>query len=317
MSLSTKAKRNINYLTTCLTYSNSCINPFLYTLLTKNYKEYLRKHKRSWTAGSYFTRRSRFQRSPRRSPSSSSQQCTESFMLTHTASLRAHNSSLWGRSNFPWLAFVMLLADGKTKSMKVLPKTFLKHSLVWHWFPAFFHLSPNNYASAAQEPVDALDLAAMLEFSIRGKPGCDRLCDYRWHWFLALWKHGCLEFLLPGMQCKHVCMGQLLLDVYVWNWVSWCNMFNNNKYSIALGNLEGSGCKLDFSNEHFCASGFSENCLLLCGAHSMNKSNSHEPVILFHLYAHREGKQFLCLKKNNSYSLISEVEIDFSLTGKI
>ncbi|KAG7506924.1 urotensin-2 receptor-like [Solea senegalensis] len=61
LSLSAEAKRNINYLTTCLTYSNSCINPFLYTLLTKNYKEYLRKHKRSWSAGSYFNRRSRFQ----------------------------------------------------------------------------------------------------------------------------------------------------------------------------------------------------------------------------------------------------------------
>lgn len=32
----------INYLVTCLTYSNSCINPFLYTLLTRNYREYLR-----------------------------------------------------------------------------------------------------------------------------------------------------------------------------------------------------------------------------------------------------------------------------------
>lgn len=94
LSLSNEAKCNINYLTTCLTYSNSCINPFLYTLLTKNYKEYLRKHKRSWTAGSYFNRRNRFQRSPRRSPSSSSQQCTENFMLSHTASLRTHNSSL-------------------------------------------------------------------------------------------------------------------------------------------------------------------------------------------------------------------------------
>lgn len=93
LPLSSKAKRNINYLTTCLTYSNSCINPFLYTLLTKNYKEYMRKHKRSWSAGSYFNR-SRFQRSPRRSPSASSQQCTESFMLTHTASLRTHNSTL-------------------------------------------------------------------------------------------------------------------------------------------------------------------------------------------------------------------------------
>ncbi|KAK0139710.1 Urotensin-2 receptor [Merluccius polli] len=94
LPISNKAKRNINYLTTCLTYSNSCINPFLYTLLTKNYKEYLRKRQRTWTASSYFSRRSRFQRSPRRSPSSSSQQCTESFVLTHTASLRAHNSSL-------------------------------------------------------------------------------------------------------------------------------------------------------------------------------------------------------------------------------
>uniref|UniRef100_A0A8C7FV97 Urotensin-2 receptor n=2 Tax=Oncorhynchus kisutch TaxID=8019 RepID=A0A8C7FV97_ONCKI len=93
--LSTKSKRNINYLTTCLTYSNSCINPFLYTLLTKNYKEYLRKRQRTWTAGSYFNRWNRFQRSPRRSLSSSSQQCTESFVLTHTPSLRTtHNSSL-------------------------------------------------------------------------------------------------------------------------------------------------------------------------------------------------------------------------------
>ncbi|XP_039597586.1 urotensin-2 receptor [Polypterus senegalus] len=30
----------INHLVTCLTYGNSCVNPFLYTLLTKNYREY-------------------------------------------------------------------------------------------------------------------------------------------------------------------------------------------------------------------------------------------------------------------------------------
>ncbi|XP_067914797.1 urotensin-2 receptor [Heterodontus francisci] len=36
----------INYFMTCLTYSNSCINPFLYTLLTKNYKEYLKNRHR-------------------------------------------------------------------------------------------------------------------------------------------------------------------------------------------------------------------------------------------------------------------------------
>ncbi|KAK6479842.1 urotensin-2 receptor-like [Huso huso] len=89
--VSSKAKRNINYLTTCLTYSNSCINPFLYTLLTKNYKEYLRNRQRAWASTGYFNRRNRSQRSKRRSLSSSSQHCTESFMLTHVA---GGNSSL-------------------------------------------------------------------------------------------------------------------------------------------------------------------------------------------------------------------------------
>lgn len=37
----------INYLVASLTYSNSCINPFLYTLLTRNYREYLRNRHRS------------------------------------------------------------------------------------------------------------------------------------------------------------------------------------------------------------------------------------------------------------------------------
>ncbi|XP_067830336.1 urotensin-2 receptor-like [Heptranchias perlo] len=37
----------INFFVTCLTYSNSCINPFLYTLLTKNYKDYSTLHGRS------------------------------------------------------------------------------------------------------------------------------------------------------------------------------------------------------------------------------------------------------------------------------
>ncbi|XP_063817147.1 urotensin-2 receptor-like [Pseudophryne corroboree] len=80
MPVSPKANRNINYLTTCLTYSNSCINPFLYTLLTKNYKEYLRNRQRSWSNSGYF--RNRFQRISGRSMSTSSQQCTESFVLT-------------------------------------------------------------------------------------------------------------------------------------------------------------------------------------------------------------------------------------------
>ncbi|XP_015275016.1 PREDICTED: urotensin-2 receptor-like [Gekko japonicus] len=37
---------SINHLVTCLTYGNSCINPFLYTLLTRNYREYLRSRQR-------------------------------------------------------------------------------------------------------------------------------------------------------------------------------------------------------------------------------------------------------------------------------
>ncbi|XP_065272202.1 urotensin-2 receptor-like [Emys orbicularis] len=82
--LSPKAMRNINYLTTCLTYSNSCINPFLYTLLTKNYKEYLRNRQRSFNSSSgYFQRRNRFQRISGRSLSTSSQHCTETYVLTH------------------------------------------------------------------------------------------------------------------------------------------------------------------------------------------------------------------------------------------
>ncbi|KAL2077945.1 hypothetical protein ACEWY4_025630 [Coilia grayii] len=92
MRISTKMKRIINYVTTCLTYSNSCINPFLYTLLTKNYKDYLHRQQRTWLAGSYFSRHNCFQRSPRRSLSSSSQQGTESFVLTNTTRTNNNNS---------------------------------------------------------------------------------------------------------------------------------------------------------------------------------------------------------------------------------
>ncbi|XP_068941475.1 urotensin-2 receptor-like [Petaurus breviceps papuanus] len=37
----------INFIVTCLAYGNSCINPFLYTLLSNNYKEYLQSHQKS------------------------------------------------------------------------------------------------------------------------------------------------------------------------------------------------------------------------------------------------------------------------------
>uniref|UniRef100_A0A8B9ZRY2 Urotensin-2 receptor n=1 Tax=Anas zonorhyncha TaxID=75864 RepID=A0A8B9ZRY2_9AVES len=79
-----KVMKNINYLTTCLTYSNSCINPFLYTLLTKNYREYLKNRQRTLSSSSgYFQRRNRFQRISGRSLSTSSQHCTETYVLAH------------------------------------------------------------------------------------------------------------------------------------------------------------------------------------------------------------------------------------------
>ncbi|KAL8163129.1 UNVERIFIED_CONTAM: hypothetical protein K2H54_010337 [Gekko kuhli] len=78
-----KALRNINYLTTCLTYSNSCINPFLYTLLTKNYKEYLRNRQHSFNSSNgHFQRRNRSQRISGRSFSSCSQHYTETVELS-------------------------------------------------------------------------------------------------------------------------------------------------------------------------------------------------------------------------------------------
>lgn len=58
LGLSPRTKKCINYLVTCLTYSNSCINPFLYTLLTRNYREYLRnRHSNCYRFTSSFRKR--------------------------------------------------------------------------------------------------------------------------------------------------------------------------------------------------------------------------------------------------------------------
>ncbi|XP_058877151.1 urotensin-2 receptor-like [Acipenser ruthenus] len=48
-SLSDDAHAYVNFSVTCLTYSNSCINPFLYTLLSKNYRDYARQKRQPST----------------------------------------------------------------------------------------------------------------------------------------------------------------------------------------------------------------------------------------------------------------------------
>uniref|UniRef100_A0A672JWX8 Urotensin-2 receptor n=1 Tax=Sinocyclocheilus grahami TaxID=75366 RepID=A0A672JWX8_SINGR len=61
---------HINFVVTCLAYSNSCINPFLYTLLTRNYQEYVRDRQKN--SSTEFKKR--FRLSSLRSVSSGSQQ---------------------------------------------------------------------------------------------------------------------------------------------------------------------------------------------------------------------------------------------------
>jgi len=58
LRLASQTHTCINYLVASLTYSNSCINPFLYTLLTKNYREYLKsRHKSFYRYTSSFKQR--------------------------------------------------------------------------------------------------------------------------------------------------------------------------------------------------------------------------------------------------------------------
>ncbi|XP_048848379.1 urotensin-2 receptor-like [Brienomyrus brachyistius] len=58
----------VNFVVTCLAYCNSCINPFLYTLLTKNYKEYVRGRQKSFSGFGW-----KFRHASQRSVSSGSQ----------------------------------------------------------------------------------------------------------------------------------------------------------------------------------------------------------------------------------------------------
>ncbi|KAM6164685.1 urotensin-2 receptor [Rhynchocyon petersi] len=88
LPLTPHTTRLINYLTTCLTYANSCLNPFLYTLLTKNYREHLRAHLRaprhpghSGSAGSFPQPHGRCASVPGRSLSTSNQQATEMILM--------------------------------------------------------------------------------------------------------------------------------------------------------------------------------------------------------------------------------------------
>ncbi|XP_035948697.1 urotensin-2 receptor [Halichoerus grypus] len=91
--LTPRATRIVNYLTTCLTYGNSCVNPFLYTLLTRNYREHRRRPLRPRGASRPARtdpfpppRRVRFQRGSGRSLSSSGQQPTEGPAASQAAS---------------------------------------------------------------------------------------------------------------------------------------------------------------------------------------------------------------------------------------
>lgn len=47
LPLAPRTARIVNYLTTCLTYGNSCVNPFLYTLLSKSFHEHRRRRMRA------------------------------------------------------------------------------------------------------------------------------------------------------------------------------------------------------------------------------------------------------------------------------
>ncbi|XP_060116708.1 urotensin-2 receptor-like [Heteronotia binoei] len=78
----------VNFLVTCLAYSNSCINPFLYTLLSKNYKEYRRsQHKNGTSLSKIKSRRS----SSRRSVLSGSHPNTETVAVAQIKGINSED----------------------------------------------------------------------------------------------------------------------------------------------------------------------------------------------------------------------------------
>ncbi|KAG8434022.1 hypothetical protein GDO86_012397 [Hymenochirus boettgeri] len=84
LRISVQTEIYINHVVTCLTYGNSCINPFLYTLLTRNYKEYLRNRQRG-ALGSITLKTG--MTSPgmpaKRTASGGSHHCTETITLSN------------------------------------------------------------------------------------------------------------------------------------------------------------------------------------------------------------------------------------------
>ncbi|XP_063797700.1 urotensin-2 receptor-like [Pseudophryne corroboree] len=84
LRVSVQTEIYVNNLVTCLTYGNSCINPFLYTLLTRNYKEYLRNRQRGGR-GSLSIRSGAGcqENTAKRSLLVRSQQCTETITVSN------------------------------------------------------------------------------------------------------------------------------------------------------------------------------------------------------------------------------------------
>ncbi|XP_056399252.1 urotensin-2 receptor-like [Hyla sarda] len=93
LKMSVQTEIYVNNLVTCLTYGNSCINPFLYTLLTKNYKEYIRNRQKgghgslSLKSGAGYP-----ENVAKRTVSGESLQCTEP-MIVSTAKVATPNPS--------------------------------------------------------------------------------------------------------------------------------------------------------------------------------------------------------------------------------